>query len=181
MNIKWLIPITALLSLYLILSDCGNSPIGCSHKYSDTETARSYSSSYSAAQDTPADKKDYILLAKTNSPGYYKITDDSVIELWDDATVADTYPTIGFYNTLAEFQQTFNGATLDNPLRPIQYSRIKGLLPFGPINDDYDEMRGTEYDVYGLIIITDDGYQYFMNTMGKSRVFTFLQDLKVAN
>lgn len=170
MKIKWIIPIIAVLSFFLIVTDCGNRATGWPRK-----------SSASTSQESQTEKKEYVLLAKTNSPGYYKITDNNVIELWDDGTVADTYPIIGFYKTLAEFQQKFTGATLDNPLRPIQYNRIKGLLPFGPINDDYDEERGMEYDVYGLIIITDDGYQYFMNTMGKSRTFIFLQDLRVIN
>ncbi|MDE6444320.1 MAG: hypothetical protein K2K64_07875 [Muribaculaceae bacterium] len=126
----------------------------------------------------PSSNKE-LLLAKTNSPGYYKIKDERVMELWDDGTVADTYPLVGGYSSVAELKKVMPGVRIYDPLHHLDASKIKSMMLYGPINDDYDEDLGREYDVYGLIALTDNGFKYFMNTFGHSNVFTYIQDLKV--
>lgn len=175
MRSRWFVFIPILIACILVIQECNNKKKDIKIKTSSTTSYATKSKSSIKTQDGE------MILAKTKSPGYYKTKGNQVIELWDDGTVADTYRAVGTYNSLIEFKKAVRGVQLDNPLRPINYDKIKGFLLFGPINEDYDEYNQTIYDVYGLIVIVNGGFEYYQNTFGKSKVFTYIQDLKIVN
>ncbi len=191
---KWIIFIPILIAALLLINDCNNTnhrPTTSVTKSSNsTYSNNSYQSSSngytsqnsSASTQSPLKAQSgEMILAKTKSPGYYKLKGEQVIELWDDGTVADVYQTIGTYKSVAAFKKAWKGVKLDNPLRPIDTGKINGLLLFGPINQDYDEYRGEMYNVYGLITIVGTGFEYFENTFGNSNTFTYIQNLRLVD
>lgn len=121
-----------------------------------------------------------MIWAKTGSPGYYKSKGNQVSELWDDGSIAATYNAIGAYKNMSEFRKVFKGISFDNPYRTHgELNKAQGIMLFGPVNDDYDDYSGEAYSVYGLIMIIDNGFEYYENTLGKSDVFTFIQKLNL--
>lgn len=194
MRRKWPIFIPILIAAILLINDCkhtNNKPLKSKAQSSNSSYSNysynSYESSNDSYNDQSTSTSTYpslkaqsgeLILEKTKSPGYYKIKGNSVIELWDDGTVAETYQAIGFYKSIAEFKKAFKGVNLTNPLRSIDTGKINGLLLFGPVNEDYDEYRDKTYDVYGLITIIGTGFEYYENTLGNSNIFTYIQDLE---
>lgn len=116
--------------------------------------------------------------SKSSSPGYYKLKGNYVIELWDDGTVAATYKAIGTYKSMAEFRRAVGSFSFNNPFRSSgELNRCQAIMLFGPVNEDYDEYAETMYDVYGIIMIINNQFEYYENTLGNSDVFTFIQKL----
>ncbi|MBD5358638.1 MAG: hypothetical protein HDR88_16900 [Bacteroides sp.] len=191
---KFLIGVFIIVSIIAVIQTCNNDKPYQANNYQDINSSNvanysstAYRESYdydskpsSNTRNNLQAQEGEMLIAKTNSPGYYKTKGNQVIELWDDGSVADTYQAIGVYKSLSEFRNHNKNVQINNPIkgnRGINNSKL--LMLFGPINEDYDEYIGKMYSVYGLFILCGDQLEYYENTLGHSNTFTYIQDLNV--
>ena len=166
---KWVVFILILIFFGLVIQECNSS------------NQRNQRISTTSVDSPLKAQSGEMILAKTKSPGYYKLKDENVFELWDDGAVAEVYPTIGTYKSFSEFRKVFKGIKLYNPLKSTTSKEINGLLLFGPIHEDYNDYTGEVYNVYGLIAIVGAGFEYYENNFGKSDTFTYIQDLRLVD